>query len=145
MSSQAEKLADTVTRIWDNDLNAVIFEMADANRVSVDAYIEGNLEILRKHDKTKTLYTIQDISNPAVTLTPYLRKRLDEITTYVKTHQIQVCTAIVMGDSFTGRVMRVFGHLFTINARYLKQVYFTDVAAARNWLAAQQANTRQQH
>lgn len=139
MSQTLEQLAPNVTRRRDNALHTVLFEMKDTSRDSVDAYIEGNLEILRNQDKTQTLYTIQDISNPAVTLTPYLKERLNEVTAYIKNNKIQVCTAIVMADNFTGRVMRIFGRLFTINARYLTQVYFTDMSSARNWIASQQA------
>lgn len=138
MVQTAEQSSALVTHHWDADLGAVIFELSDVKRVSVDAYIDGNLEVLRTWDKTKTLYTIQDISNKAVSLTPYLKGRLGEITTHINSNQIHVCTAIVMGNDFTGQVMRVFGRLFTINARYLKQVYFTDMASARNWIASQQ-------
>lgn len=140
MSPRLEKLSGTVTQKWDTELGAILFEMLDTNRESVDAYIDGNLEVLRTWDKSKTLYTIQDISNKAVSLTPYLKGRLNEVTAYIKDNQIQVCTAIVMGNDFTGQVMRIFGRLFTINAKYLKQVYFVDMASARNWISSQKNN-----
>lgn len=138
MIQTPEQAIDSVTHHWDTDLGAVLFEMSDTTRSSVDAYIESNLEILRTWDNTKTLYTIQDISNEAVALTPYLKARLGEVTAYINSNKIQVCTAIVMGNDFTGQVMRIFGRLFTLNARYLKQVYFTDMPAARSWIAFQQ-------
>lgn len=139
MTIMVEELGNNVTQRWSDDKSTVIFTMSDSNRSSVDAYIIGNLEVLSNWDKSNTLYTIQDIANPNVTLTPYLKARLSEITDYVKSNQITVKSAIVMENNFTGQVMRAFGRLFTINARYLKQVYFTDMSKALEWVQNQQA------
>lgn len=55
-------------------------------------------------------------------------------------NQINSCTAIVMENNFTGHVMRAFGRLFTINARHLTQVYFTQMSQAQEWIQKQQEN-----
>jgi hypothetical protein len=138
MSVTLEDLGSNVTQHWNNNKTIVTFKMSDSKRSSVDAYIEGNLDVLKTWDKSKPLYTIQDIANPAVTLTPYLKQRLNEITDYVKSNQITVRSAIVMENNFTGQVMRAFGRLFTINARYLKQLYFTDMSKAQEWIKQQE-------
>jgi len=138
MLQTVEKLSDTVTRREDTDLSVVIFEILDSNRSSVDVYIDSNLETLRNWDKTKPLYLIQDISNKAVALTPYLKERLNEIMAYIKDNQMQVRTALVIPNDFNGRVAQMFGRLFTANGHYMKQSYFTDIASARNWIISQQ-------
>lgn len=134
---EIEQLEVGVTKHWNKDRTVVTFTMSDVSRKAVDAYISGNLEVLGNWDKTKTLFTIQDISNPNISLTPYLKSRLDEITNFIKTNEVNVCTAIVMENNFTGQVMRAFGRLFTVNARYLNQVYFTDLTQATGWISKQ--------
>lgn len=141
MFGEAEKLGDSVTLSWNTDKSVALFTLDNSKREVVDAYIEGNLQILRTWDKAKTLYTVQDISSGQVALTPYLKARLNEITDYVKTNQINVTTAIVMKNNFTGQVMRAFGRLFTRNAHYLKQVYFIDMSQAQEWVKKQQSKT----
>lgn len=138
MLNQQEQLAKTVSRHWSEDQSTVIFTMSDSSRESVTAYIDGNLDVLKNWDKSKILYTIQDISGPAVMLTPYLKDRLNEVTDHIKSNRLYVRTAIVMENNFTGQVMRAFGRLFTINARYLRQAYFTDMAQAQEWIRKQQ-------
>jgi len=140
MTTAVKQSDSNVTQHWSDDKTTITFKMLDSTRLSVDTYINGNLEVLREWDKSQTLYTIQDIANPNVTLTPYLKQRLSEVTDFIKTHQIPVRSAIVMENNFTGQVMQAFGRLFTINAKYLTQVYFTDMSKAQEWINKQQTS-----
>lgn len=137
MQQTIEKLSENVIRRWDTELGAVVFEVSNSDRDSIDVYIESNLETLKEWDKSKPLYMIQDVSNEAVSLTPYLQGRLKEVMVYIKDNQMQVCTALVLTNNLSGQMSRVFGRLFTTNVRHVKQSYFTDMASARNWIASQ--------
>ncbi len=136
----AQDLGNNVVLQWNNEKTQVTYTLSASRRDAVDTYIESNLDILKNWDHTKTLYTIQDISDDNVALTPYLRERLNEITDYVKDNHIQVRTSVVLSDNLTGQLMQVFGRVFTINAKYLKQAYFTDMLSAQSWINKQQAN-----
>jgi len=140
MTTEIENLDNDITMEWNISQTQVTFTMSASHRNAVDSYIDANLDILKKWDHAKILYTIQDISSPDVALTPYLKERLNEITDYIKSNQIQVRTGVVLSNNLTGQLMQIFGRIFTINAKYLKQVYFTDIKSAQDWIDRQQTN-----
>lgn len=133
MSEQKTK----VTVEWLEPNKLVLFRLPDVKRASINAYIDGNLEILHGWDPARPLYTIQDISGPDVELTGYLRSRLSSVADYIKEHQLHVTSAIVMQNDFAGQIMRLFGQAFTIRSQYLTQVFFVNIDSAKTWINQQ--------
>jgi len=138
MFDTAEILENNVTIQWNADRSVALVTLTESNRKTVDTYIETNLDIFRKWDKSKPIFTIQDISGGKVTLTPYMKERLKEFTDYVNTNKVTMRTALVMENNFTGQVMRTFGRLFGGNSHYLKLVFFTSIDQAHEWIIKQQ-------
>lgn len=133
-----ETLENSVVKSWDEELSTFTFTLPDSNRVTVDTYINSVLDSIRDWDASKPYFGIQDIRNPNITLTPYLRGRLNEVTQQYKDRKITCYIALVMGNSFSAGVMKALGQIMTRNNRYITITSFSDIPKAQAWIKQQQ-------
>ncbi len=134
-----ETLENGVERSWDEDLSAYTFTLPDSNRATVTTYIEAVLESINEWDTSKPYYGIQDIRNPKVSLTPYMRGRLNEITQLYKDRKITCYVALVMNNNFTAGVMKALGQIMSRNNRYITISSFSDTSKAQEWIRQHQS------
>lgn len=99
--------------------------------------------MLAQWDKSKVYYTLQDVSHPDVMMTPYLREKLNEVMNYINKNKIQVRSALVLSPGFAGTMLKTFGGILNIRARYMIQRYFTDEAEAMAWLESEMKTERE--
>lgn len=114
-----------------------IYSLHNSKRNTVDAYIDNNLKMLSEAPDGTTIYSLHDLSGGNVPLTPYLRNRLNEVTSYINSSSNPVRTAIVMENDFMGQVMQSFGRIFNMRSRNLVQRYFVNRDDALSWLREQ--------
>jgi hypothetical protein len=137
MSIITETLENGVIKTWNADTSIYTFTVPNSNRATTDTYIDAVLETIRNWDSSKPYYGIEDITNPAVSLTPYMRGRLPEITKLFKEREITAYIGLVMDSSFTAGVMNAFGRILSMNNRYIVINSFTDISKAQEWLTKQ--------
>jgi len=130
-------LENGVVKTWDSDASILTFTIPNSNRATVDTYIEAVLESVKNWDTSNPYYGIQDITSPDVSLTPYLRGRLPEITQLFMDKEINSYIVLVMDNSFTAGVMKAFGRLMSRNTPFVTINFVTDISKAHEWIAKQ--------
>ena len=139
MSIVIETLENGVIKTWDEDTSIYTFALPNSNRATTDTYIDAVLESIRNWDTSKPYYGIEDITNPNISLTPYMRGRLPEITKLFKEREITAYIGLIMDSSFTAGVMKAFGRILSMNNRFITINSFTDISKAQEWLIQQKS------
>lgn len=134
--------SDAVSIAWNEQHDTVIVSLKKSDRLSVDAYIEANLTLLTQCSGRNTIYKIQDFSQNNVTVTPYLKKRLQDIYAYVRRNNMDVRVAVVLGTSVPGYVLTLISRVSAITSRNLTQRFFTTLTDAHAWVEAEKHASR---
>jgi len=119
--------------------NGVAYEVIaeSSQRKDVDAYIDANLAAINQWDKQQPFYSIQNISNANVSVTPYFKSRLDEVADVMKAQEIKGVSMIVMNNNFTGQLMKMLSRFFVSRVNNtVRQEWFTDITKAHEALEA---------
>lgn len=128
------QLGDHVTLEWLDEGRIAVFVMKNSTRSAVDAYIDGNLDVIRNWDDSKLFCVMTDASSPDVAVTPYLRERLNEVSDLIKTRELRGFSALVMQRGFMTSIIRLAGNTFLRRAGKLHQRYFLNREQALEWL-----------
>lgn len=116
-----------------------LFTLSDVHRDAVDMYIDTAVSLLNNWDLSKPMRIISDMANENMSLTPYFRKRLNDITTTINTSQVHGVSAVVMGSGFVETLIVFFGNAFNKRTPNFKQRYFTDKTKGLDWVMKESA------
>ena len=139
MDNFVEQLGDDVIKEWNPDQSLFKFMLANSSRATVDIYIEGNLEILRDWNNQYPIYEIQDLTHKDLSFTPYLKARINDITSLIKEREITAYVAIVVTNNLTGQFIKAFGRIFEASQR---TQFFDDMSQAQTWIEKMQSETK---
>jgi len=123
---------------WLND-EAFLFTLSDVHREAVDMYINTAVGLLSNWDLDKPMRIISDMSDENMSLTPYFRKRLNDITSTINTSKVHGVSAVVMGGGFIETLIVFFGNAFNKRTPNFKQRYFTDKQKGLDWVIKETA------
>lgn len=126
---------------WLENGQIIAFTVLDSHQTTVDTYIQACFEYLDSLADDGTIFMLHDISDKNVGLTPYFRKRLEDIAKHIKEKALQGYSAVLLPDTMLSQIMVNFGRLFSRQSG-VQQVFFTKPDKARQWL--RQALSKQQ-
>jgi len=112
---------------WLYDGKAFYINISSSSRDAIDAYVKTNLLVLQAWDPTKHFYSFQDVSHDKVTITPYFRQGLDNVSAEVQKLGIQGDSMILMANNIMGKVIQVYGKIFAQKTQPITQHWFTKV------------------
>lgn len=123
---------------WLSD-EAFLFTLTDVHRDAVDIYINTSIEILYNWDLNKAMRIINDMSHPNMSLTPYFRKRLNDIVPAINQSGVHGVSGVIMGKGFLETIVVFFGNTFNKRTPNFKQRYFTDKQKCLDWVLKESA------
>jgi hypothetical protein len=131
----AVKLADGLTMEWLDEGRILVLTLEYVTRTAVDTYVEACKRLLKDPKIIENpVCVVQDISAHNVSLTPYFRKSLDEISDFIQHKHIHGYSAVVLRRGFMERIMRYFGNNLQRKTPSFPSHYFFDRSEAIDWL-----------
>jgi len=112
------------------------FTLTDSLQETIDAYMEKTYEIIKEGESASPYFFLGDVSHPDVSLTPYFRGRLNELSGHLRDSKMPIFSAVILPDGLSGTFISIFGNFFSRNAD-TTQRYFTDRTAGERWLEEQ--------
>jgi hypothetical protein len=76
--SQAEEIAPGITREWLGDGRVLCYTIKSVSRKSVDVWADDLIEKSKALPIDRPFLLLQDLADPALSLTPYVRSRVNE-------------------------------------------------------------------
>ena len=119
--TDAKQLSPNVSFRWLHDGKTFETRITSSTRADIDIYAEANIAALRMWDKSAKFYSLQDVSDKNVTITPYFRSRLEEVAGVIKEVGLEGDSVIVLSNSITGRIVQVYGRIFARKAEPIHQ------------------------
>ena len=133
-----ELSSDHVSVRWDEQNKWYFIVQNNAKRDTIDVYIDAVLDTMRETDKSKTYFSINDLSSPDVTFTPYYISRLGDLSSYAKENQLNGYVALVHSPGLAGQFLKSLSRPFEATARYLKMHHALTMEDAEKWVKKQQ-------
>jgi hypothetical protein len=112
----------------------IIYKLGNVTRGAVDAWVEAVKSRLDTWDKKEPYYSIHDLSDPKVGITPYSRARASEIMAYRT--DVPSYTALVMPRTFATQLIVLFYNSLKPRGRSTMRVFFS-MTEARTWLESE--------
>lgn len=121
---------------WLHGGQVLVYTMTSSEESVLDAYFQINFQLMDEAEATpQDLFLVaHDLSHPDVNLTPYFRKRLNEVAERIKQGTVQYRSAVILEENISGMVLKFFGNRFTKNAKNTIQPFFTDRDKALAWV-----------
>jgi hypothetical protein len=130
-----EKITPKLSLQWLHQDQLVLYQVQDTTLATVDALIESQIAVIRAWPQAKPFRMVQDLSAPAVVLSPYFRQRLDEVADAFRERNLSGYSAVILPDSVVYRVYTTFGRMVSRRAGPgMKQAYFMDKQEALAWI-----------
>ena len=101
------ELSPDVTLEWFFGHTIVAYTPRSASRRATDIMVDKALEIVRSQKADQPYFAMYDASN-ILTLTPYARKRVQEITTTLGELNKKGATTVVLGNSVVSNIIRLY-------------------------------------
>jgi len=133
-STETVQLSPEVSFQWLQGGKAYLITITKASQEGVDAYIDANIAALDMWERGTTFFSVQDVSHPDVTITPYFRKRLDDILVHMKASGLQGHSVIVLANTIIGKIVRVYGSAFARRADPIEQHWVNGMDAGHSEL-----------
>lgn len=111
---------------WLHEGKAFCITLRQATVEAVDLYADLNIYLLNQWEKDQRFYSIQDVSDEHITITPHFRHQLDAIATEVHKVGVNGHSMVVLQDGVMGRVVQVFGTIFARKVSPVRQHWFRD-------------------
>lgn len=102
-----EHIHKFVTREWVYDRKIVVFSVENTSRDTADAWANGIKEILATWPKEKPYLAIYDVSK-IMSLTPYARKRTEDVAVFASEQNLHGYTAIVLQNNILSTILKLF-------------------------------------
>lgn len=115
------QLSPDVSFRWMFEGRVIELIITKSTQAAIDIYAEANLAALKLWTPGQRFYSLQDVSHPDVTITPYFRKRLDDVLAGIHESGLQGDSVIVLSNSISGKIVQTYGILFARKAGPIKQ------------------------
>jgi hypothetical protein len=129
-ASPDEQIVPGMTRQWLLDRQIVVFTMTSPSRDIVDAWIDTVKATMENWPGDRPYLAIHDLTSNKVSLTPYARKRTEELLPL--SAKVPGYAAIVLSRSFMAQVIRLF--LRSQKQQGVNNVVFFSRQEALEWL-----------
>jgi hypothetical protein len=133
--SQVTELHPNVQFQWLHEGRAFAITITSSTREAIDVYIAANIASLHNWPANQPFFSLQDVSHPNVTITPYFRRRLEEVTFEIKKVGLSGHSVIVLATSIAGNLVRLYGRIFARKAEPIHQDWVNGRAAGEKVLA----------
>ncbi len=130
-----EQFAPGMYMEWLYEGQVFAAKLESMSRESIGAYVDKNLEVIRKWPEDKLYLTLQDGSHPVMGLSPYLQKRGQEIYDLLQERGLEGRIATIVPRTIAGRIItRTFNLISRVLKKKVEQRIFTEREAALEWL-----------
>lgn len=130
VESPLEEIAPGLTRSWLFDKRIVMFRLSSSSREVADAWVECVKETMEHWPKGQTYLAIHDMTSDKVSLTPYARKKAEELVPL--SASAPGYAALLLAPTFVGHLIRLF--LRTQRQQGNENQIFFKMSEALNWL-----------
>ncbi len=128
-----ERVLPGVTLEWVHDRQMALLRLTSISFEAVDAWVDTILQLLAHQSDDHPYLVVYDLSDPQVTLTPYVRARTQEVARAFP--EIKGRVAVLSPRGGAGRLLKLFvNQVMRIDRGRQMQVFFTRENAVA-WLA----------
>jgi hypothetical protein len=122
-TSEIEEITPRVTREWLDNRQLVVYTIQSLTREATDAWVEAALELFRQWPANKPILIVYDFAQSGgVALTPYIRKRAEELS--VIRPDVRGRVAVILPRSVGTQAARIF-ILAKLKKSRLRRIFFT--------------------
>jgi hypothetical protein len=131
-SQSVEQLHPHVTRFWMDKGRIVCYTITSVSRAAIDVWADSSLALIMEWPADQPYLAIHDFSE--ATLTPYVRKRAEDIVSQIPKH-FTGRSAVIMPRSFINQLIRLFVTVDLVNRNRVvdRQVFFR-IEEASQWV-----------
>lgn len=131
-SQTVEQLHPNVTRFWMYRGQIVCYTITSVSRPAIDTWANASLELIKEWSPDQPYLAIHDFSE--ATLTPYIRKRAEEVVLQIPKHYTGR-SAVIMPRTFVNQLIRLFVTVDLVNKNKVidRQVFFR-IEEAVEWV-----------
>lgn len=131
---RVEQLSPGVCREWFDDGQIAVYRVLDGSNETIDAYINAALDQLKTARPHRPLLMIHDLTSENLAFTHYFRKRGDEITHYMETHNVSSVSAVILPKSGIARPIQSYSEQFVERAKQANQRNFDSFEDGLAWV-----------
>jgi len=114
-------------RYWLFDGQAVVYELRDDDRATIDAWFAAVTDVMADWSADKPAATIHDMRH--VSLTPYARAKSSELSKNLR--EVRGYSAVVVANTVYGAVVKTFANLLSWQTQpNIKRQVFTSLEDA---------------
>lgn len=129
-----EEIHPAVIREWLHDDHIVAYTLGDVAREAIDAWAEAVIDLQRQWPDDRSYLALYDVSSiPA--LTPYARKRAEDIASNAAQMEIEGRYAVVLKRSIISMIIRLFMQrdLTERNRHFERRLFFNGMRPLPGW------------
>lgn len=119
---------------WIMQGDAYVIVLASPSAATIDQYIAWNIAVLNQWKPPQPFFSIQDISHPTITVTPYLRHKLETVSQAIHTSGVTGHSMIILPKGIMGTAMQLFGFIFARKSQPVQQHWCSTYAQAEKTL-----------
>jgi len=128
-----EEVGPGVTLRWVRDHRIAVFRITSIAFESIDAWVSAAVQMIANHPPDQPYHVLHDFSAENMSLTPYLRQRIQEALT--RSPQTQGRLAGVVAPGVTNMIVQLFVNTLRRLVTRREFKVFTDRGEALAWLA----------
>jgi hypothetical protein len=132
-----ERITPSLRIGWVCDGQIAVFVPSDATRATVDVWVAAVGKRLQEWPAGKPYLALHDFSSPNVSVTPYARKRISELST-VRPEMQRYVAMLVSQTQLSMMLAYIVTHIGNLKVR-TAQVFFNKEAGV-NWLLERSAS-----
>ena len=129
-------LVDGLEIEWLDDGKIILFNLKSPTRDLVEAYFQARHLHMDLANETPNIpvLMINDLSSNEMSLTPFLRSRMNELAKRIRSESVHYYSAMVMPKSISGQVFKLAGNVLSRTVRDSVLKFFTDRDQGIHWL-----------
>lgn len=120
---------------WILEGKAYALTLTASTREAVDVYTECNIAAMSQWPEGHLFFALQDFSHPDVLITPYFRKRVEDVVAEIQRVKVKGYSIVALANNLTGNFIRMYGGVFGRKADPIKQHWVVGREASETALA----------
>jgi hypothetical protein len=128
-----ENVGPGVTLRWLAEGQIAVFQVTSIAFESIDAWVSAAIRVMEEHPSDRPYHVLHDFSSRNMTLTPYLRQRIQEALTRAPKAKGRLAGLVAPG--VTNMIVQLFVNTLRHLVTRREFKVFTDEAEALAWLA----------